>query len=198
MGRVRGADSDLKLEKGIVEVYTGNGKGKTTASIGLAIRASGWGLKVSIYYFMKTGGYGENLTLSKLDTVKQKFFGKDYFLTKDEKIAKKFNAVLVKDKPPEDYAQLVKNGLEEARKEMLSGETDIIILDEVLTAIFYNLVSESDVLDLIEEKPESVELVLTGRYAPQKIIEMADLVTEMKEIKHPYSKGISARKGIEY
>ncbi|MDP8023356.1 MAG: cob(I)yrinic acid a,c-diamide adenosyltransferase [Nitrososphaeria archaeon] len=188
----------MKLEKGIVEVYTGNGKGKTTAAIGLAIRASGWGLKVSIYYFMKTGGYGENISLSKFDNVKQGFFGKEYFLTKDENIAKKFNAVLVKDRPPEDYIELVRKGFEEARKEMLSGETDIIIMDEVLTAIFYNLISLDDVLNLIKEKPESVELVLTGRYAPQEIIDKADLVTEMKEIKHPYSKGVSARKGIEY
>ena len=188
----------MKLEKGIVEVYTGNGKGKTTASIGLAIRASGWGLKVSIYYFMKTGGYGENVSLSKLENIKQKFFGKDYFLTKDENIAKKFNAVLVKEKPPEDYMELVKKGFEEARNEMLSGETDIIIMDEILTAIFYNLISLNDVLALMDDKPESVELVLTGRYAPQEIIDKADLVTEMREIKHPYSKGISARKGIEY
>ncbi len=100
----------MKLEKGIVEVYTGNGKGKTTASIGLAVRASGWGLKVSIYYFMKTGGYGENSALSRFENIKQRFFGKDYFLTKDESIAKKFNALLVKDKPPEDYMELVKNG----------------------------------------------------------------------------------------
>ena len=188
----------MKLERGIVEVYTGNGKGKTTASIGLAVRASGWGLRVSIYFFMKTGGYGENSALSKFDSVKQKFYGRDYFLTKDEKIAKEFNAVLVKDGPPQDYIETVKKGFEEARREMLSGETDIIILDEVLTAIFYGLLSVHDVLSLIKDKPERVELVLTGRYAPEEIIENADLVTEMKEIKHPYSKGIGARKGIEY
>jgi len=188
----------LKLEKGIVEVYTGNGKGKTTASIGLAIRASGWGLKVSIYYFMKTGGYGENISLSSFKNIKQKFFGKDYFLTKDENIAKKFNAVLVKEKPPEDYVKLVKDGIEEARKEMMSLESDIIIMDEILTALFYGLVELNELLSLIDEKPENVELVLTGRYAPKEIIDRADLVTEMLEIKHPYSKGMPARKGIEY
>jgi len=188
----------LKLERGIVEVYTGNGKGKTTASIGLAVRASGWGLRVSIYYFMKTGGYGENVSLSSFKNIKQKFFGKDYFLTKDENIAKKYNAVLVKEKPPEDYVKLVKEGIEEARKEMMSLESDIIILDEILTAIFYGLVEINELLNLINDKPENIELVLTGRYAPREIIDRADLVTEMLEIKHPYSKGIQARKGIEY
>ncbi|MGC9208988.1 MAG: cob(I)yrinic acid a,c-diamide adenosyltransferase [Nitrososphaeria archaeon] len=185
------------MELGLVEVYTGNGKGKTTASIGLAVRALGWGLRVAIYFFMKTGGYGENRSLQAFTNLKQRFYGKDYFLTKDENIARRFNAVLVKDRPPQDYVDLVHEGLSEAERDFRDGY-DVVILDEILTAIYYNLVSVQEVLELIDRKPASVELVLTGRYAPKEIIERADLVTEMVEIKHPYQKGIQARKGVEY
>ena len=188
----------MKLEKGLVEVYTGNGKGKTTAAIGLAIRAAGWGLNVSIIFFMKTGNYGENISLSKISNIKQSFYGKDYFLTKDEEIAKKYNAFLVRDRPPEDYVETIKKGLKEAEEDITSGKYDVVVLDEIFTAIYYSLASVEDVLRLIEIKPENVELVLTGRYAPKEIVEKASLVTEMKDIKHPFYQGIEARKGIEY
>ncbi len=170
---------------GLVELFTGNGKGKTSAALGVAIRALGHGLRVHIVYFMKGDyPYGEQKTLSQLPGISFARFGQKEFV----------DPANVK---PEEKEQ-AKQALEEARRAVLGGEYDLVVLDEVNVAAAWKLVDVEDVIELIKQKPEKVELVLTGRYADEKLIALADLVTEMKEIKHPYRKGISARKGIEY
>jgi len=174
-----------KLEKGLVQVYTGDGKGKTTAAFGLALRAIGRGLKVYVIQFIKGGfDYGELYIVNKLPNLTLKAFGQGKFVT---------------DVPadPKDI-KLAKEAFKLAEKVVNSGEYDIVILDEVNVALHLRLIQVEDVVKLIKNKPFHVELVLTGRYAPKEIIEIADLVTEMREVKHPYSKGIPPRKGIEH
>jgi cob(I)alamin adenosyltransferase len=174
-----------KLEKGLVQVYTGNGKGKSSAAFGLALRAVGRGLKVYIIQFIKGGfDYGELYVVDKLPNLKLKAFGRGKFVT--EKPAEK-----------EDI-KLAEEALTLVEEVVKSGEYDIVILDEINVALNLKLIKTEKVLKLIENKPKYVELILTGRYAPNEIIEVADLVTEMKEIKHPFNKGYQARKGIEY
>ncbi|PID60322.1 MAG: cob(I)yrinic acid a,c-diamide adenosyltransferase [Ignavibacteriae bacterium] len=174
-----------KLEKGLIQVYTGNGKGKSTAAIGQAIRSAGFGLKVYILQFMKDFPYNELNILEKLkDSITIKKIGKDDW-------------VFRKEKPPVNEIKEAEDALNEAHKEMLSGNYDVIILDEVLVAIYFGLLTEKNVLEFIENKPNNVELILTGRYCPKKIIAKADLVTEMKEIKHYYQKGTTSRQGID-
>jgi cob(I)alamin adenosyltransferase len=174
-----------KLEKGLVQVYTGNGKGKTTAAFGLALRAVGRGLKVYIIQFIKGGfDYGELYVVDKLPNLKLKAFGRGKFVT--EKPAGK------------EDVELAEEALALAEEMVMSGEYDIVILDEINVALNLKLIKIEKVLELIKKKPKHVELVLTGRYAPDEIIEVADLVTEMKEVKHPFNKGYQARKGIEY
>jgi len=174
-----------KLEEGIVQVYTGNGKGKSTAAFGLALRAIGRGLKVYIIQFIKGGfDYGELYIVDKLPNLTLKAFGRGKFVT---------------EKPPEKVdVQFAEEALALAEKIVKSGEYDIVILDEVNVALNLKLIKTGRVVELIKAKPKHVELVLTGRYAPNEIIELADLVTEMHEVKHPYNKGFEARKGIEY
>ena len=174
-----------RLDRGYVQVYTGNGKGKTTAALGLALRAAGHGLKTYIGQFMKGQHYGE------LEAAKQM---KPYITI--EQYGRP-GWVHVRKPPKEEDVRLAQEGLRKAREAMLSGEYDIIVLDEITTAHYFELISLEDMLELIRSKPENVELVFTGRYAPQELIEIADLVTEMKEVKHYYKKGISARDGIE-
>lgn len=174
-----------KLERGLVQVYTGNGKGKTSAAFGLALRAVGRGLRVFIVQFIKGGfDYGELYVVDKLPNLTLKAFGQGKFVT---------------EKPPgkEDIA-LAGQALALAEETIKGGRYDVVILDEVNVALSLKLISLEKVLRLIKEKPKHVELVLTGRDAPEEIIEAADLVTEMREIKHPYKKGLPARKGIEY
>jgi cob(I)alamin adenosyltransferase len=175
----------LKLEKGLVQVYTGNGKGKTTAAFGLALRAIGRGLKVYIIQFIKGGfDYGELYIVDKLPNFTLKAFGRGKFVT---------------EKPPgKADVELAEEALALAEEVVKSGEYDIVILDEINVALNLKLIQIEKVLELIKNKPKHVELVLTGRYAPNEIIEAADLVTEMKEVKHPFNKGFQARKGIEY
>ena len=174
-----------RLDRGYVQVYTGNGKGKTTAALGLALRAAGHGLKTYIGQFMKGQHYGE-LEAAKLVkpyiTIEQ--YGRPGW-------------VHVHKPPKEEDVRLAQEGLRRAREAMLSGEYDIIVLDEITTAHYFELISLEDMLELIRSKPENVELVFSGRYAPQELIEIADLVTEMREVKHYYRKGIPARDGIE-
>ncbi len=174
-----------RLEQGLVQVYTGNGKGKTSAAFGLALRAIGRGLKVYVIQFIKGGfDYGELYIVGKLPNIKLKAFGKGKFVT---------------EKPPEkEDVELAQEALTLAEDVVGSGEYDIIILDEINVALNLKLINLEEVLALIEGKPKHVELVLTGRHAADQVIEAADLVTEMKEIKHPYKKGLQARKGIEY
>jgi cob(I)alamin adenosyltransferase len=174
-----------KLEKGLVQVYTGNGKGKTSAAFGLALRAIGRGLKVYIIQFIKGGfDYGELYMIDKLPNLTLKAFGRGKFVT---------------EKPPgKEDVKFAEDALNLAKKVVGSGEYDIVILDEINVALNLKLIKTEDVVELMKSKPKHVELVLTGRCAPNEIIEVADLVTEMREVKHPYSKGFQARKGIEY
>ncbi|MDH5482844.1 MAG: cob(I)yrinic acid a,c-diamide adenosyltransferase [Candidatus Bathyarchaeota archaeon] len=174
-----------KLEKGLVQVYTGDGKGKTSAAFGLALRAIGRGLKVYIIQFIKGGfDYGELYVIDKLPNLKLKAFGRGKFVTQ---------------KPPrKEDTKLAEEALQLAREVIENGEYDMVILDEINVALNLKLVNLESVLKLIKNKPKHVELVLTGRYASNEIIEAADLVTEMTEVKHPFKKGCQARKGIEY
>lgn len=174
-----------RLEKGLVQVYTGNGKGKTSAAFGLALRAVGRGLKVYVVQFIKGGfDYGELYVIDKLPNLTLKAFGRGKFVVA---------------KPPErEDVELAEEALRLAEKVVSSGEYDVVVLDEVNVALSLKLISLDDVLKLIKTKPKHVELVLTGRSAPDEIIEAADLVTEMREVKHPYARGFPARKGIEH
>jgi cob(I)alamin adenosyltransferase len=175
----------MNLKKGYIQVYTGNGKGKTTAAIGQAVRAAGAGLKTIIIQFMKEYPYSEIVSLNELSkwiTVEQ--YGKDDFVYKGKM-------------PGEEDLAVALRALKRAEDIMLCNEYDIIILDEIIVAIYFKLFPISDVIDLINKKPDNVELILTGRYCPEEIIEKADLVTEMKEIKHYYTKNVLSRKGIE-
>ncbi|MCL4343617.1 MAG: cob(I)yrinic acid a,c-diamide adenosyltransferase [Nitrososphaerota archaeon] len=186
------------MEVGLVEVYTGNGKGKTTAAVGLAVRAAGWGLKVALVHFMKVGGYGESKILKKQSNITERFYGMNYFITTNKGISGLPVVVYEPGKPPIDYVAKVMRGLKWARRALVSGRFDMVVLDELATAVHMGLIGESYVLDMLKERPRGVEIVITGRYATQAMIDAADLVTEMKEIKHPYGNGLAARKGIEF
>ncbi|QTA87648.1 cob(I)yrinic acid a,c-diamide adenosyltransferase [Desulfonema magnum] len=169
--------------KGYVQVYTGNGKGKTTASLGLSVRAAGAGLKVFIGQFMKMGDYSEMKALKKFSDL----------ITIEQYGAGRF----VKGKPSPEEIKSSREGLERIKAVVASGEYDLVIIEEGNVAVMVGLFSVQELLDIIDSKPEHMELVITGRGADLKIIEKADLVTEMKEIKHYYQKGIQARVGIE-
>jgi len=173
------------LGKGYIQVYTGNCKGKTTDALGLAFRAMGRGLETYIGQFMKGQHYGE-LDAAKMVhpyiTIEQ--YGRPGW-------------VHVHKPPNTKDVQLAQEGLHKAAEAMLSGKYDIIVLDEITTAHYFELLSVKDMLDIIASKPDGVELVFTGRYAPSEVIEVADLVTEMKEVKHYYQAGVQARDGIE-
>jgi len=169
--------------KGYVQVYTGDGKGKTTAAFGLALRAVGAGLKVFIAQFVKNMVYSEIKAIERLgNAVMLKQYGQGDFLYRE---------------PDERDRRSARDGLAEVTEVMLGGRFDVIILDEINIATYFHLLSVDDVLALLKAKPDQVELVLTGREADTRIMEAADLVTEMKEIKHYYQKGVQARIGIE-
>jgi cob(I)alamin adenosyltransferase len=174
-----------RLEKGYAQVYTGNCKGKTTAALGLAFRAMGRGLKTYIGQFMKGQEYGELNSARMVKpyiTIEQ--YGREGF-------------VHVQNPPEQVDIDLAAGGLKLARRAMLSGEYDIVVFDEILTAHAFHLVSVEEMLDLLRNRPDHVEVVFTGRHAPQEVIDAVDLVTEMVEIKHYYRKGVMARDGIE-
>ena len=174
-----------RLEKGLTQVYTGNGKGKTSAAFGLALRAVGRGLKVYVIQFIKGGfDYGELYVAKRLPNFKLEAFGRGKFVTEVP--------------PTEEDVKLAKEAFKLAREVVSGGEYDIVILDEINVALHLKLIDVDEVTNLIRDKPEHVELVLTGRDAPPEVVELADLVTEMKEIKHPYAKGALPRRGIEY
>ena len=174
----------MGLKRGYIHIYTGNGKGKTTAALGLGLRATGAGLKVYMIQFMKGRRYSEIDAVEQLQNFTIVQFGRDEFVSKEN--------------PEQIDVDLAQKGLKHAEEIIKKGEYDLVILDEINVAIDFNLVALKDVLKLVEEKPEKVELVLTGRYAPQELMKNADLVTEMLEIKHPFQKGVLARKGIDY
>lgn len=168
--------------EGYVQVYTGNGKGKTTASLGLAVRAAGAGLRVYIVQFLKRGDYSEIKALSQFDNIRIEQYGHGKF---------------VKGRPSEDDVRAGREGYKKLCDILSAGEHDLVIAEEANMAVTYGLFSEQDLLDLIDQKPGHVELVITGRGASQAVIDRADLVSEITEVKHYYKKGVKARVGIE-
>ncbi len=174
----------MVLERGCVQVYTGNGKGKTTAALGLALRAVGRGLKVCMFQFIKGGGrYGEHLAAEKLAPQ----------LT----IIQTGRPGWVNTKDITEDRRIAQEAFTQAAELLDSGEFDIFICDEINGAVGFGLIDVNQVLELIAGKPEKTELVLTGRNAHQLVIDASDLVTEMQEIKHYYKAGVPARTGIE-
>jgi cob(I)alamin adenosyltransferase len=170
---------------GLIEIFTGNGKGKTTAALGTVLRASGHDLRIHIVHFMKGEyDYGEQKALSKLSNVSFRKFGHNSFIDPDN----------VK---PEEKEQAML-ALQDAREAVMSGEYDVVVLDEVNLSAAWGLIKIEDLIAMLEQKPDKVELILTGRSADARLIERADLVTEMVEIKHPFTKGVVARKGFDY
>lgn len=176
----------MTMEKGYVHIYTGDGKGKTTAALGLALRAAGSGLKTHIVQFMKGRRYSE-LDAAKMlqGLVEIEQFGHPTFCK-------------ITDPPDSRDVELARSALKRLHALMMdAGTCDILIADEMITAGLFKLITQEDILDLIQRKPDKMELVLTGRGASERIIAAADLVTEMKEVKHYYTKGVQAREGIE-
>ncbi|MAF14266.1 MAG: cob(I)yrinic acid a,c-diamide adenosyltransferase [Parcubacteria group bacterium] len=172
----------MKSDLGKIHVYTGDGKGKTTSSFGLTMRAIGAGYKVYIIQFLKGQDYSELKIIKKLPKVGFKRFGlKTFVYQKGTRVDK----------------SLAKQALDWSFKIVKSGKYDMVILDEIFPAVFFKLIKNSDIIKIIKAKPENVELVMTGRRAPEQVIKLADYVTDMKEVKHPYQKGLVARKGIE-
>jgi len=175
----------MVLNRGYIQIYTGNGKGKTTAALGLALRAAGAGLKVFFAQFLKGGSevYSELYSLRRFpDLIVVKQYGR---------------GCLIYEEPTDEDRKLATVALEEIERVMLTLNFDLIILDEITVACSLSLIDEEKLFSFLKRKPPTVEVVLTGRYASARMVEMADLVTEMVEIKHYYQRGISAREGIE-
>jgi cob(I)alamin adenosyltransferase len=171
------------MRKGYVQVYTGNGKGKTTAALGLAVRAAGAGLRIFFAQFIKKRKCSEHVLLEELqDRITVKQYGRGFILSK---------------KPTAADIKAAREGYEEVKKILLSKEYELVVLDEANVAVHYGLLTPQDILELIASKPKNVELVITGRYADEQVMEAADLVTEMREIKHYRGMGVDARRGIE-
>ena len=175
-------------DAGLVIVYTGKGKGKTTAALGMVLRAVGHGFKVAMIQFIKGSWYyGELTSSSRLEP--------DFELVA---AGKGFVGIMDDNKPKEDHVRAAREALQISREKITSGKYDIIILDEINYAVNLKLISADDVLELIKLRPKKITLVLTGNYANDKVIEAADLVTEMKEIKHPYREGRKAKRGVDF
>lgn len=169
-------------DKGFVHIYTGNGKGKTTAAIGLAVRASGANKSVYIGQFVKSMKYSEVKVLENIKNITIEQFGEgcslcDHFTEKDINAAN--------------------SGFNRVKEIINNGNFDVVILDEICIALYYNLLDLIDVVNLVKQKTESLELILTGRYAPKELVDLADLVTNCSEVKHYYSKGVQSRRGID-
>ena len=176
------------MEPGLVIVYTGKGKGKTTAALGMALRAIGHNYKICMIQFIKgSWHYGEMSSSKRLEP--------EFELTA---VGKGFVGILDDKTPKEIHQKIAKEAIEIAKEKILSEKYNIIILDEINYAVNLGLVELNDVLDLIKNKPQGITLVLTGNHVKQEIIDAADLVTEMKEIKHPFQRGIRAKKGIDF
>lgn len=173
------------LKRGYVQVYTGNGKGKTTAALGQALRAAGAGLRVYFLQLMKEYPYSELDGLKRLaDRITIEQAGGDDFVYRREP-------------PPAEERAKVAAALERARTAMTSGEYDVVVIDEACVSVYFQLIAADDLLALLDARPERVELIFTGRYCPDELLDRADLVTEMREVRHYYEKGVAARKGIE-
>lgn len=173
-----------RLKQGYVQVYTGEGKGKTTAAMGLALRALGAGLRVYLGQFIKAGAYSEIHALEKIggEQLRCRQFGSGKW---------------IRGQPGEEETERARKGLEEVKEVLFSGDYDLVILDEADMAVWFKLFPVEELTGLIDRKPAHVELVFTGRRADERLIERADLVTEMREVKHYYQQGVLARKGIE-
>jgi cob(I)alamin adenosyltransferase len=172
------------LEKGYIHVYTGPGKGKTTASLGLGLRAAGAGMKVHMVQFMKGRRYSELDSIEHVPGFTISQHGRDEFVNKDN--------------PEQVDIDMAQEGFSYAKEIIKKDKFDMVILDEINVAVDFKLINLDDVLELINDKPEKLELVLTGRYAHPELVKVADLVTEMLEIKHPYQQGVQARKGVDF
>jgi len=171
-------------KRGYIHVYTGDGKGKTTAAIGLSLRAAGAGKKVFIGQFVKGKPYNENEFIRKnIPQIIIRQYGRGCF---------------IKSEPQKEDIEAAQKGLKEIENILRNESYDLIVLDEVNIATYYKLIAVEDLIDLLKSKPAHSEIVLTGRKADPAILEIADLVTEMKEIKHYYNSGVDAREGIEY
>lgn len=175
------------IEKGLIQIYTGDGKGKTTASVGQGIRACGRGLKVYMVQFLKSSDTGEMNILQNIDGFDVFRFQKErgFFWTLGEEEIKEVQ------RETDMALEFIENTLRE-------NTCDVLILDEIMGAISNGLIQIPNLLRILEQKPEGMEVIMTGRNVPKELEEMADLVTEMKKVKHPFDKGIGARKGIEY
>ena len=168
---------------GYIQLYTGDGKGKTTAALGLAIRAAGAGKKVLIAQFVKGMPYGELKTLQRIPEIEVRQYGLDCFIVNE---------------PTRKDIEAARKGLEEVTRIIKDQLCEVLILDEVCIALHYHLFEPGELIPLLKEKPAEMEIVLTGRYAPESHVELADLVTEMKEVKHYFTRGVQAREGIEF
>jgi len=168
---------------GYIHLYTGNGKGKTTASLGLALRAAGAGKRIFIGQFIKGMHYSELDSLKRFPEIELKQYGLDCFIV---------------NQPTQKDIDAARKGIEEVSEMIAQNKYDMVILDEICIALHYHLFEIEELLALLKAKPEKMEIVMTGRYASSELFEIADLVTEMTEIKHYYNKGIKARKGIEF
>lgn len=178
----------MEKDAGFVVVYTGKGKGKTTAALGMALRAIGHNYKICMIQFIKgSWHYGEMSSSKRLEP--------EFELTA---VGKGFVGILDDKTPKEVHQKIAKEAIQIAREKILAEKHDIVILDEINYAVNLGLVDVSDVLDLIKIKPNKVTLVLTGNHVRQEVVDAADLVTEMKEIKHPFQRGIRAKKGIDF
>ena len=176
--------NDVRKELGLVHVYTGIGKGKTTASLGLAFRASGSGLRVLMVQFLKPSEeYGEQIAAKRFDGFDIVSLGIDH---------------MTSDVTREEDIRLAKEALEYLSEVLKSGDYDLVIADEINVAMSWKLLTPGEVIGVLDGRKENVEVVMTGRGAPDEIVEYADLVTEMTMVKHPFDKGIGARRGIEY
>ena len=174
----------MGAKKGIVMLFTGNGKGKTTASLGAGMRAAGHGARVFMIQFMKGRLYGEIAASASIDGFTIEQHGRDEFVDPES--------------PEKIDVELARKGWNRALEVIESEDPDLLILDEINIAISFGLIDVEEVLKMIINRPEELDIILTGRYAPDELIELADTVTEMKEIKHHYNSGIQMRKGIEY
>ena len=173
---------------GLTIVYTGKGKGKTTAALGIALRAVGYGKKICMIQFIKgSWHYGEMHSSKRLEP--------EFEIIA---IGRGFVGIIDDTTPKEEHENIAKEAIKISIEKIQSGKYDIVILDEINYAINLDLVKVEDVLNLIKSKPPGLDLVLTGNYAKDEIIELADLVTEMKEVKHPFQRGIKAKKGIDF
>ncbi|MCJ8305538.1 MAG: cob(I)yrinic acid a,c-diamide adenosyltransferase [Nitrosopumilus sp.] len=176
------------MENGLTIVYTGKGKGKTTAALGIVLRAVGYEKKVCMIQFIKgSWHYGEMTSSKKLEPEFE-------MIT----VGKGFVGIIDDKTPKEDHKEIAKEAIKISNEKIQSGKYDIVILDEINYAVNLDLISVEDVLNLIKSKPQKVDLVLTGNYAKDEVIEIADLVTEMREIKHPFQRGVKAKKGIDF